>query len=84
MSAITGLTRCCDGSSGRELDEVSDEEVDLTTIFVGIDWGSEQHQVCVLDPRRKELLEATLGHSGSALEDLAQTQFAWAVMTLAA
>jgi transposase len=52
---------------------VSGEEEDLTSIFVGIDWGSEQHQVCVLDPRRKVLLEAALGHSGSALEELAQT-----------
>jgi transposase len=55
-----------------ELDDVSDEEDDLTSIFVGIDWGSEQHQVCVLDPRRKVLLEAAFGHSGSALEELAQ------------
>lgn len=73
MSAITGMTRCCDGSSGGELDEVADEPEDRTSIFVGIDWGSEQHQVCVLDPRRKVLLEVSFGHSGSALAELAQT-----------
>jgi transposase len=52
---------------------VADEEENVARIYVGIDWGSERHQVCVLDPRRRVLLERAFGHSGSALEELAQT-----------
>ena len=52
---------------------MADGEEELASIFVGIDWGSEQHQVCVLDARRKVLLEAPFAHSGSALEELAGT-----------
>lgn len=40
------------------------EEFDL---FVGVDWGSETHQVCVLDSSRKVLLECAIAHSGEAL-----------------
>lgn len=59
------------GRARRELDGVVDEE-QLAEIFVGIDWGSESHQVCVLDRQRKVLLEAAFEHSGSALDDLVQ------------
>jgi len=44
--------------------------MDEFSIFVGIDWGSELHQVCVMDERRKVLLEACVEHCGSALADL--------------
>jgi len=40
------------------------------SIFVGIDWGSESHQVCVLDAGRKVLLEQTFAHSGKGLGEL--------------
>ncbi len=40
-------------------------------IFVGIDWGSEFHQVCVIDGSRKVLLESSFPHSGKGLEELA-------------
>lgn len=40
-------------------------------ILVGIDWAKEDHQVCVLDRRRKVLDERSVKHSGSALTDLA-------------
>ena len=45
--------------------------------FVGIDWGSEHHQVCVLDRDRKVVGERVVDHDGASL-----TQFAtwlWAV-----
>jgi len=41
-------------------------------LFVGIDWGSEVHQVCVLDPERKKLLEAGFAHTGEALVELGE------------
>lgn len=41
-------------------------------IWVGIDWGSETHQVCVVDSARNVLLECAVAHSGQALGDLAE------------
>ena len=40
-------------------------------LWVGIDLGSQAHQVCVLDGRRKILLERAVQHSGVALAALA-------------
>jgi transposase len=39
-------------------------------IFVGIDWGSESHQVCVINGARKVLLEKSYAHSGAGLGEL--------------
>lgn len=39
--------------------------------FVGIDWATEEHQVCVIDPRRKVLDERVVKHSGTAITELA-------------
>lgn len=39
--------------------------------FVGIDWATEEHQVCVIDPRRKVLEERKVKHSGTAITELA-------------
>ncbi|HET9958819.1 MAG TPA: IS110 family transposase [Polyangiaceae bacterium] len=41
-------------------------------LFVGIDWGSETHQVCVINAQREKLLEYGIEHSGSALTGLAE------------
>lgn len=38
--------------------------------FVGIDWGTERHQVCVLDGRAEILLERSVAHTGEALRGL--------------
>jgi len=46
--------------------------VDEFDLFVGIDWGSEAHQVCVLDSSRKVLLECSIAHSGEALRGLTE------------
>src|SRR5499427_763793 len=38
---------------------------------VGIDWGSQQHQVCVLDRNRRRVGERTIDHEGASLAQLA-------------
>ncbi len=39
--------------------------------FVGIDWGSEKHQVCVLDRDRRRVGERVVDHDGASLAPLA-------------
>ena len=39
--------------------------------FVGIDWGSQQHQVCVLDRDRRRVGERAVDHDGVSLARLA-------------
>src|SRR5687767_111951 len=39
--------------------------------FVGIDWGSKQHQVCVLDRDRRRVGERVVDHGGASLAQLA-------------
>src|SRR6516162_1899280 len=39
--------------------------------FVGIDWGSQQHQVCVLDRDRHRVGERAVDHDGTSLARLA-------------
>lgn len=39
--------------------------------FVGIDWATEEHQVCVLDRHRKVIRERVVKHSGTAIAELA-------------
>src|SRR5215831_4814837 len=38
---------------------------------VGIDWGSQQHQVCVLDRNRRVVGERAVTHDGASLAQLA-------------
>jgi transposase len=38
--------------------------------FVGIDWASENHQVCLVDARGKCVGERTVSHSGAGVEEL--------------
>jgi transposase len=45
---------------------------DEFSVFVGVDWGSEQHQVCVMDQSRKVLLEEGFAHSGKGLTELVE------------
>lgn len=42
----------------------------LEPVFVGIDWGSQSHQVCVMDAKRGVLLEAAFAHSGTGLAEM--------------
>ena len=39
--------------------------------FVGIDWGSQRHQICVLDRDRRLVGERTVDHDGASLAQLA-------------
>src|SRR2546426_986421 len=39
--------------------------------FVGIEWGSQQHQVCVLDRDRRQVGERAVDHDGASLAQLA-------------
>jgi transposase len=48
------------------------------SLWVGVDLGSESHQICVLDAARRVLLEATVEHSGKALSELAERLIAQA------
>jgi transposase len=41
-------------------------------IFVGLDWGSQAHAVCVLDASGKALTQFTIEHSQAGLEQLRQ------------
>jgi transposase len=36
-------------------------------LFVGVDWATEAHQVCLIDPQRKILEERSVEHTGTAL-----------------
>lgn len=47
-----------------------DESLDYQW-FVGIDWGSETHQVCVLDPTRRCIGEREVKHDGVSLAQFA-------------
>jgi Transposase len=38
--------------------------------FVGVDWGGERHQVCVLDGRRRLVGGRAISHSGEGLAEL--------------
>jgi transposase len=40
-------------------------------LWVGIDWGSRVHQVCVLDQRRRVLVERSVKHTGEAISRFA-------------
>ncbi|HYO96426.1 MAG TPA: transposase, partial [Polyangiaceae bacterium] len=42
------------------------------SVFVGIDWGSELHQVCVMDSTRRVLLEKAFAHSRKGLGELVE------------
>ncbi|HVB59147.1 MAG TPA: IS110 family transposase [Candidatus Acidoferrales bacterium] len=41
-------------------------------IYVGIDWGSEVHQACVLDHERRIVAERSFAHAGDAVAGFAQ------------
>lgn len=44
--------------------------MDEFSIYVGIDWGAESHQVCVIDGARTVLRESSVQHSGSGIAEL--------------
>jgi hypothetical protein len=48
--------------TGEEGGRMSDPDYEF---FVGVDWGSETHVVCVLDRDRRRLAERAYPHSGA-------------------
>src|SRR2546430_574266 len=53
-----------------------DEQATAYHGYVGIDWGSQQHQVCVLDRDRHVVGERVVDHDGSSLAQLATWRWA--------
>jgi len=51
--------------------QVSQDERAPVQWFVGIDWGTQQHQVCVLDHTRQCVGTRTVEHGGASLAQLA-------------
>src|SRR5438876_4113171 len=65
---VQGLTlvaaaRLCDAREGRSMTE----EVEW---FVGIDWASQSHQVCLVNARGECLGERAVAHGGPGIEEL--------------
>jgi transposase len=58
--------------------------MNVKQLWVGIDLGSQAHQVCVLDEQRKVVLERAVEHSGAALTALADELIALAGESAAA
>jgi hypothetical protein len=48
-----------------------DDQPLLYDWFVGIDWGAEKHQICVLDRDRRQVGERVVDHDGASLAQLA-------------
>jgi hypothetical protein len=42
------------------------------SIYVGLDWGTESHQACVLDSKGDVLRECKIDHSGQSITDFLQ------------
>ena len=47
-------------------------------VYVGVDWASQTHQVCVLDRERRRLVERVVPHSGEGLAAFADELGAFA------
>lgn len=47
------------------------DQAERYEFFVGIDWGVEAHVVCVLDARRRVILQRSVPHTGTAILELA-------------
>ena len=53
------------------MDRERDDQCMPYAWFVGIDWGSQRHQVCVLDRDRRLVGERAVDHDGASLAQLA-------------
>ena len=45
-------------------------DTDRFAFFVGIDWGSQAHQVCILDAQGQQLGQRQVLHTAAALDEL--------------
>lgn len=39
------------------------------SVYIGVDWGAERHQLCIMDPEGQVLGEQNIEHSGQAIAD---------------
>jgi hypothetical protein len=54
-----------------------DEQPLSSDWFVGIDWGSQQQQVCMLDRHRQVVGERVVDHEGASLAPLVTWLLTW-------
>ena len=67
-SASTGFG---EHRGGPGTDETGRSVMDMIEWFVGVDWGSEAHQVCIIDGEGSVRGERSFTHTGSGLAEMA-------------
>ena len=58
-------------AAARARDETGRSAKDMIEWFVGVDWGSEAHQVCIIDGEGSVRGEHSFTHTGSGLAEMA-------------
>ena len=76
MSTSTGEDQHC-GSPIFELNQYGVMEMDQLEFFVGVDWSSTDHQVCVVDMEGKVCAQRSFKHCAMGLTEMAD----WIVRT---
>jgi hypothetical protein len=46
-------------------------------LYVGVDWGTARHQVCIVDPQGSVLGERSIEHSGEAIGEFSGSWRNW-------
>ena len=76
MSTSTGTDQHC-GSPFFELNQYGVMRMEQLEYFVGVDWSSRDHQVCVVDMNGKVCAQRSFKHCGMGLTEMAD----WIVRT---
>ena len=76
MSTSTGTDQHC-GSPFFELNQYGVMRMEQLEYFVGVDWSSRDHQVCVVDMEGKVCAQRSFKHCGMGLTEMAD----WIVRT---
>ena len=76
MSTSTGIDQHC-GSPFFELNQYGVMGMDQLDFFVGVDWSSTDHQVCVVDMKGKVCAHRSFKHCGMGLTEMVD----WIVRT---
>ena len=76
MSTSTGTDQHC-GSPCFELNQYGVMRMEQLEYFVGVDWSSADHQVCVVDIKGKVCAQRSFKHCGMGLAQMAD----WIVRT---
>jgi hypothetical protein len=67
MSASTGLTLATEVERHHQGGLAVKEEF---SFYVGVDWGVEFHQACILDAKGKKICQRRIEHSGPGMLEL--------------